>query len=164
MEVFDEKRLKCCAHTSLCVDESIDSFLNDVESTVGRDKLIGSEIGLKAIQSKHSIVTLGLIALCKGLSPSHAVLPYSLYMRYKEWCKENNYSANSFKGFKSNRFGRIGKMAELFLQHKEQLKIFFTEVVDEKSNLLVQAMSTYIHSEWFELACQVYSVFSQQVI
>ena len=109
-------------------------------------------------------MTLGLIALCKGLSPSHAVLPYSLYMRYKEWCNENNYGANSFKGFKSNRFGRIGKMAELFLQHKDQLKTFFTEVVDEKSNLLVQAMSTYIHSEWFELACQVYSVFSQQVI
>ena len=74
LEVCDEKRLKCCAHTSLCVDESIDSFLKNIESTVGRDKLIGSEIGLKAIQSKHSIVTLSLIALCKGRFPLAFIL------------------------------------------------------------------------------------------
>ena len=164
LEVSEDNRLKCCAHTSLCVDDTIDSFLKSVESTVGRDKLIGGDIGLKAIQSKNSIVTVGLIALCKGLSPSHAVLPYSLYMLYKDFCKENKYDCTGFKGFQSNRFGRTAKMAELFLKHKEQLKHFFDEAVDEKSNLLVQAMSTYINSEWFELACQVYTVFGQEVI
>ena len=164
LQIGEEKRLKCCAHTTLCVDESIDSVLNDVELAAGRDKLIGGDIGLKAIQSKNSIVTLGLIALCKGLSPSHAILPYSLYIRYKEWCKENNHEYKSFKGFQSNRFGRTAKMAELFLEHKETLKIFFNEAVDEKSNRLVQAMSTYIHSEWFELACEIYNTFGKEVI
>ena len=164
LEVSEDNRLKCCAHTTLCVDDTIDSFLKSVESTIGRDKLIGGEIGLKAIKSNNSIVTVGLIALCKGLSPSHAVLPYSLYMLYKEFCKKNKYDCTGFKGFQSNRFGRTAKMAELFLQHKEQLKHFFEEAVDEKSNLLVQAMSVYINSEWFELACQVYTVFGQEVI
>ena len=164
LDIDEDKRLKCCGHTILCIDDAIDSYIGSVESSVGRDKLIGAEIGLKAVQSKHSIVTLGLIALCKGLSPSHAVLPYSLYMRYKQFREKNNLDSDSFKGFQANRFGRTSKMADKFLEHKECLIQFFDEVVDEQSNLLVQAMSTYIKSPWFELGCSVYSTFGHEII
>ena len=164
LEIKEDKRIKCCAHTILCIDESIDTYIASIEAAVGRDKLIGASIGLKAVQSKSSIVTLGLIELCKGLSPSHAILPYSLYMRYKQWRTENNLEAKSFKGFQSNRFGRTSQMAELFLKHKADLITFFNEVVDEKSNLLIQAMDTYIKSDWFELGCTIYSAFNGEII
>ena len=88
--VEDEKRLKCCGHTTLTIDEAIGSVLLEAEGVVGRDKLIGKEVGGFAYQSKNSIVILGLIAMSKGLSSSHAALSYSLYMTYKKWRRQND--------------------------------------------------------------------------
>ena len=72
--IDEQKILKCSAHIILCIDEAIDSVLRDVESKIGRDLLAGDGIGNKAFQSKNSIITLGLIAISKCLSPSHAAL------------------------------------------------------------------------------------------
>ena len=73
---------------------------------------------MKVFTSSNSIITLGLIALSKALSPSHAALTYSLYLDYKLWRKEKSESSlKQFLGFKSNRFGRISYLAELFLEH-----------------------------------------------
>ena len=55
-------------------------------------------------------------------------------------------------------------MAELFLKHKPDLIRFFESHVDEHSNQLVLALSKYFQNEWFELGCQVYSIFGQKLI
>ena len=102
--VEEEKRLKCCGHTTLTIDEAIGSVLLEAEGVVGRDKLIGKEVGGFAYQSKNSIVILGLIAMSKGLSSSHAALSYSLYMTYKRSKRQNDLEAKDFLGFQYNRF------------------------------------------------------------
>ena len=162
--VEQEKRLKCNGHVTLTIDEAINSVLLDAESVIGRDKLIGGKIGNNSYKSKSSIITLGLIALAKGLSPSHAALSYSLYMRYKNWRKENDLDTTGFKGFQSNRFGRTPELARIFLLHRDELIRFFDETVEENSNLLVLALSEYINSEWFELGCKIYKVFDDLLV
>ena len=127
-------------HVTLTIDEAINSVLLDAESVIGRDKLIGGKIGNNSYKSKSSNITLGLIALAKGLSPSHAALIYSLYMRYKNWRKENDLDTTGFKGFQSNRFGRTPELARIFLLHRDELIRFFEETVEENSNLLVLAL------------------------
>ena len=132
--VDERYRVKCCSHIILTVDEALDTEFLNVETKVGRDKLISSKVGSWAFQSKNSIITLGMIAVSKCLSPSHASLSYSLYMLYKNWRVENNLSNNEFKGFKSNRFGRRAYLAELFIEQRADLIHFFDESVDENSN------------------------------
>ena len=161
--IEENKRLKCNGHVTLTVDEAINSVLLDAESVIGRDKLLGGNIGNNAYKSNSSIITLGLIALAKGLSPSHAALSYSLYMRYKIWRTENDLDTADFKGFQSNRFGRTPELASLFLVHRDDLIRFFDETVDENSNMLVLALSQYINSEWFQLGCKIYNVFDDLI-
>ena len=162
--VEDSQRLKCSAHVILSIDEALDSVLKDVESSIGRDKLIGSNIG-GAFQTSSSIITLGLIAFAKALSPSHAALSYSLYMQYKTWRSEKELeNKGSFKGFQSNRIGRITFLASLYLEHKIDLLRFFEETVDENSNKLVLALSDYLSSEWFSTGCEVYKSFGHLII
>jgi hypothetical protein len=161
--VEEEKRLKCCQHVILTIDEAINKVFIDTESMIGRDQLAGVSIGTKAYQSTSSIVTLGLIAIAKCLSPSHAALSYSLYMDYKNWREENNLVTKDFKGFKS-RFGRIASLASLFLVHKEDLVKYFSENIDENSNKLVLALSAYFKSEWFSVGREVYKVFEAKLI
>ena len=43
--IDEKKRLKCCGHTILTIDEGIEYVLIEAESIVGKDKLIGKEIG-----------------------------------------------------------------------------------------------------------------------
>ena len=131
---------------------------------IGRDQLAGISIGTKAYQSTSSIVTLGLIAIAKCLSPSHAALTYSLYMDNKNWREEHNLETKDFKGFKSNRFGRIAFLASLYLLHKEDLMQYFSENIDESSNKLVLALTAYFKSEWFSVGCEVYKVFEDKLI
>ena len=164
LHIPDDKRLLCCGHTTLTVDEGVDYVLKDSEVQIGKDKLIGPEIGAKALNGKNSVVVSGLIAIAKGLSPSHANLPYSMYSLYKTWRAENKLEHKEFKGFQSNRFGRTSYLAELFLKHKPDLIKFFEEVVDESSNLLVVAMVAYINSEWFEVGCRVFAEFGRVII
>ena len=162
--IEDGQRLKCSAHVILSIDEAIDSVLRDIESSIGRDKLIGSNVG-GAFQSSSSIITLGLIAFAKALSPSHAALSYSLYMQYKNWRSEKELeSKDSFKGFQSNRIGRIAFLASLYLEHKIDLLRFFEEIVDENSNKLVLALSDYLSSEWFSTGCEIFKSIGYLII
>ena len=55
-------------------------------------------------------------------------------------------------------------MAKLFLEHKSELIRFFESHVDEHSNQLVLALSKYFQNSWFELGCQVYSVFGEKLV
>ena len=162
--IDDQNILKCNGHVVLTVDDAVDHVLKDIEAQVGRDKLAGDGLAFNKFKSKSSIATLGLIAICKCLSPSHAALSYSLYQRYKNWREEQNLPVSNFKGFQSNRFGRISSMAKLFLQHKPDLLRFFETHVDEHSNQLVLALSNYFQNSWFELGCQVFSMFGDLLI
>ena len=162
--IDDQKILKCNAHVILCIDKCIDSIFLEVESSIGRDKLIGINIGSMAFTSSESIITLGLMALAKLLSPSHAALSYSLYESYKMWMEREGLDNSKFYGFSQNRFGRTAALASIFLEHKENLNKFFAEVVDENSNKLVLAVATYIESDWFSTGCMVYNMFRSQLI
>ena len=162
--VDDQKILKCSAHIILCVDKSIDFVYLEVESSIGRDKLIGVNIGSMSFTSSESIVTLGLQALSKLLSSSHAAVSYSLYEPYKLWREREGLDNSNFYGFSQNRFGRTAALAGMFLKHKSDLLRFFAEVVDENSNKLVLAVSTYIESDWFYTGCQVYDFFGSLLI
>lgn len=74
------KRLKCCDHMILGVDNAIDKVLKNIEQMIGVHKLLQLSAGEKAFNSPaSSIHTLGLIALAKLLSPSHAAHSISLY-------------------------------------------------------------------------------------
>ena len=46
----------------------------------------------------------------------------------------------TFKGFVSNRFGRIAEIAKYFIDNKCAILEFFRERVDEHSNQLVLAV------------------------
>ena len=70
----------------------------------------------------------------------------------------------SFKGFQSNRIGRIAFLASLFLEHKKDLLRFFEETVDENSNKLVLALSDYMSSEWFSTGCEIYKSIGNLII
>ena len=165
--IANDKRLKCCGHTILTIDEGIDYVFKEAEIMMGKDNLVAPEVGQKAFSSKTSLIVSGLIALAKALSPSHAQLSYSLYSLYKSWLTDNmedQSQVTSFKGFRSNRFGRTSELAELFLLHKPHIIKFFEEVVDVTSNLLVSAVAAYIDSEWFEIGCKIFSKFRKVII
>ena len=91
-----------------------------------------------------------------------------MYQRYKNLREEQNLPVSNlnfnFRGFQYNRFGRISGMAKLFLQHKPDLLRFFETHVDEHSNQLVLALSNYFQNSWFELGCQVFSMFGDLLI
>ena len=70
--VETEKRLKCNAHILLCIDQAMDKVFKDFETTLGVQKLIGLEASHVFSGGSSSIWWLGLIALAKLLSPSHA--------------------------------------------------------------------------------------------
>ena len=164
LNISEEKILKCNAHIILAIEKAIDSVLLDLESEIGSDKLLGPGAGNKAFQKSSSIITLGLIALSKLLSPSHAALSYSLYSAYKSWRTETGKTNKDFLGFNGNRFGRPTELAILFLDHKADLVEYFHDNVDENSNHLVLAVLTYIESEWFETGCRLYREFGSILI
>ena len=66
-----DKKLECCAHIILCVDHSRDKIYKDTEQNSGIQKLL-----LITLVRKPSIplelLFIGLIAVAKLLSPSHA--------------------------------------------------------------------------------------------
>ena len=121
--------------------------------------------------TKNSVWYLGLIALGKLLSPSHAQESISLYKDYKLFLKKESTSDEStaelssmllkrgFKGFVSNRFGRIGELSTAFTEHKSLLNKYFELQVDEHSNKLVLAISCYMDSHWFRTCCEVSKFF-----
>lgn len=165
--VEDRKRLKCNAHIILVSDVSIDKVFRDIEVQIGLSKLIESGAAHVFSNSSKSIWYLGLIAIAKLVSPSHNKESISLYTDYIEFLKvnvkeSNEYAEQSsallklqFKGFISNRFGRLGELSSLFLQHKAMLLVFFDKQINVNANKLVLAVSCYLSSSWFSICCEI---------
>ena len=80
---------------------------------------------------------MGLIAITKLLSPSHASHTVSLYNEYITWMEVNNITHDGFAGFISNQFGRITELAKEFLKRRELIMAFFEAVVDENPSLIL---------------------------
>ena len=151
--VQPEKRLFCNAHVLLTIDEGIDTVFKVTESKTGKANLISKDAAHVFTSTNSSVFYLGLIALSKLLSDSHCVESISLYKAYKKFLSEQvqagnekaiNLQKNSFKGFRSNRFGRIPYLSTVMVAHEEMLKLFFDTNVDENANKLVLACFSFM--------------------
>ena len=135
LKVDERKRLKCNAHVVLAVDAALENTFKDTETLIGTSNLISSGAAHVFSSSSNSIWYLGLIALAKLVSPSHMKESISLYKEYTNVLKENvnlsNEHANistellrsGFKGFVSNRFGRVGELSKATDSHKQLLQL-----------------------------------------
>jgi hypothetical protein len=155
--IADDQTLKCSAHILLCIDHALEHTFKEAEKAIGLEKLINCANILKS--SSSSLHTSGLIALAKLLSPSHASHTVSLYSEYKDWLStKTGENGTSFKGFVSNRFGRVLHLSNQYLRHKEYLHEFFDTFVDEHSNKLVLAVHTFLNNAWFCCCSEVLSL------
>ena len=167
LDVPEEKRLKCNAHVLLAVDVALDKVFRDVETKVGVANLIGKGASHVFSSPKNSVWYLGLIALAKLLSPSHnaeTISLFSSYTKYLGTIDDQSIKKNDFKGFISNRFGRIGELSSAVKRHINHIKNFFEEQVDENANKLVLAVFHFLKSDWFLTCCDVASYFYTDVI
>ena len=163
--VEDNQVLKCCAHLILGIDHAVDKIFQEAERKIGVQNLIKTSAGSTVFMCPgSSIHTLSLIAISKLLSPSHASHSVSLYNEFITWMDAHKVKYDGFKGFISNRFGRIAELAKTYLKLKEHILKFFEAVVDENSNKLVLAVSTYIQNDWFQCCTEVYSLIADWVI
>ena len=150
--------LKCSAHIILGIDHAIDKVYRNVEQKIGVHQLLEVTGGEKIFLSPStSIHTLGLIAIAKLLSPSHAQHSVSLYTDFKSWMKNNELECHGFKGFVANRFGRIAELAKIYLVWRKWIQEFFSAVVDINSNKLVLAVSTFIENDWLTCCSEIYA-------
>ena len=163
--VETHKVLKCCGHLVLGIDNAVDKVFRQVEQRIGVQKLLGVNAGDKAFLSPgSSVFTLGVIAIAKLLSPSHASHSVSLYADYINWMEQQNIEKYGFKGFKSNRFGRIAEIACQFLRMRDSILQFFETTIDIHSNKLVLAVSTYVECKWFVMCCELYQLIGDLII
>ena len=163
--IDSSKMLKCCAHMILGVDHAIDKVFKNTEQMIGVQKLLEVSAGEKIFLSPgSSIHTLGLIAIAKLLSPSHAQHSVSLYNDFKSWMADNGHQCDGLKGFAAKRFGRIAELALQYLTCHESIQVFFNAVVDINSNKLVLAVSTFIQNDWFTCCSEIYSMTGDMII
>ena len=73
-------------------------------------------------------------------------------------------SSSNFKGFVSNRFGRIAELSKIHINQKGYIQKFFEEVVDINSNNLVLAVATYIQNDWFTQCSGIYAEIGDMII
>ena len=164
LDVNDNKALKCCAHLILCINHGAENVFKQVENQIGVHKLLNISAGDRAFSGGSSVHTLGLIAIAKLFSPSHASHSVSLYNEFKQWLQNHDQGRVKFDGFVSNRFGRIAELSREFVKHREKIIQFFEDVVDENSNKLVLAVAEYIRNEWFLVCSTIYSKLGQLMI
>ena len=152
----------------LAVDVALDKVFKDTETQIGVANLIGKGASHVFNSPKSSVWLLGLIAVAKLLSPSHNQETISLHRDYCSYLRrlgdeEGKVMKNEFKGFISNRFGRIGELSHLVIDHLQHIRNFFEEYVNENSNKLVLAVYTYVKSEWFLTCCEIAAQFYQDI-
>ena len=114
--VIADRRLKCCPHMLLAIDEALDKTFREHEGHIGSSKLL--DVKSKqwtGVSKSTSVMSLVLLACTKLLSPSHAGQSISLYGQFCDYLKKRGVK-NNFKGFVSNRFGRKARMAIEFLK------------------------------------------------
>ena len=116
------------------MDYACERIFMNAEQNIGVQKLIPIATGEKVFKSDSSIHTLGLIAITKLLSPSHAAYSISLYHEYTQWVDAEGIEHAEFKGFVANRFGRIAEMGKELLVRKEPIMNFFNAIVDANAN------------------------------
>ena len=146
----------------LAIDVALDKVFRNVETVVGVANLVGS--GASHVFGSPSVWFLGLIAVAKLLSPSHNSETISLYTEYTKYLQSlDNALKNEFKGFISNRFGRIGELSHAIQNDIVHIRTFFEELVDENANKLVLAVYNYIQSEWFLTCCNVAARFYHEI-
>lgn len=163
--IEEGKVLKCSGHLILAIDHACDKVFRNIEQKIGIQQLLKLSAGDKAFNAPGSSVhTLGQIAISKLLSPSHAANSVSLYTEYTSWMDEQGIERAGFKGFKSNRFGRIAETAKQFLKMREHILNFFEAIVDVNANKLVLAVSAYLQCEWFLTCSEVYGEIGDMVI
>ena len=102
------------------------------------------------------------------MSPSHNSESISLYKDYCHYLSrltddKGRKLKNEFKGFISNRFGRVGELSHSVCKHISNIRRFFEEYINENSNKLVLAVDSYIESEWFLTCCEIASMFYQDI-
>ena len=166
--VSAKRRLKCNAHVLLAVDVALDKVFRDIETLIGVTNLIGRGAAHVFNSPKNSVWYLGLIAVTKLLSPSHNTESISLHKAYCSFLDKltddkGKKLKNEFKGFTSNRFGRVGELSDSFQKHLVYIITFFDEYVDENDNKLVLAVYNYIKSDWFLICCNVVASFYHQI-
>ena len=154
--VESKKVLRCSAHITLGADTAVDKVFKMFENQIGVQNLIELTAGQSNFMNNNSVFTMAMLAISKLLSYSHATLPYSLCVVYKNWRKTEGLDTKDFKGFSSNRFGRTAHLAKLFVQHRDDLVSFFDQCVDEQANKLVLAVSNYVVSDWLFMCAQAY--------
>ena len=165
LDIEEEKIIKCTAHVILGIDAAADNVFKKTEQKIGVQKLLKTTAGQFAFSSpKSSIHTLGQIAIAKLLSPSHAAQTISLYPQFIEYMKMNSITDTGFKGFSSNRFGRIADISRTFNGMREDIMMFFDEYINVNSNKLVLAVATYIESDWFLLCSKIYEELGNDII
>ena len=168
LEVEEERRVNCNAHVILCESNCLDQVFKETEDKIGREKLISTNAAHCFNSPSSSIWYLGLIALAKYLSPSHAQESVSMHTAYLNFLKADIEDKDSdtsdlsaellksnFKGFQANRFGRTGMLSETVIKHHQVLLKFFESSVDENQNKLALACYSYLHSEFFMMCCSI---------
>ena len=114
--IEDDKRLKCCPHMLLCIDEACDKVFREHEGRIGFSKLLEVQSPRWNVASKStSILTLVQVACSKLLSPSHANGTISLYVEFSNFLVDKDVK-NGFRGFVSNRFGRRAALSIEYLR------------------------------------------------
>ena len=162
--IESKKVLRCSAHITCGADNAVDKVFKHFESSIGVQNLISLSEIQSAFLKSNSVFIMGINAISKLLSYSHATLPYSLSVVYKNWRKKQGLETNQFKGFSSNRFGRTVTLAKLFVEHRDDLVQFFDQCVDENANKLVLAVSGYITSDWMLMCSKAYSLIGEMFI
>ena len=111
LDVEEAKVLKCSAHLILGVDHALEKVLKQFEQRIGVHKLLDLGAGDRVFSGSQSVHCFGLMALSKLLSTSHGSSPVSLYNEFKQWQEDRGGNSSHFKGFVSNRFGRIAELS-----------------------------------------------------
>ena len=163
--IDETKRLKCNAYVLLVVDVALDKVFRDVETLIGVSNLIGKGAAHVFSSPKNSVWFLGLIAVAKLLSPSHNTESISLYEEYTKYLSgiDEDDLKNDFKGFISNRFGRLGELSAAITKHIHHIRNFFDNQVDENANKLVLAVHNFVSSDWFLTCCDVAKYFYDEI-
>lgn len=79
LEVDEERRLKCVARIVFGVDGDFENAFKSFGKDVGGEFLSVRGIAHNVLHGTANIIMLGLIALSKCASPSHAALGHSLF-------------------------------------------------------------------------------------
>lgn len=155
--IDEDRRVNCCAHIILGADAAMEKVLLAFERQVGVGKLLQiNNVRFNNAGRTQSIFSRSQIALAKLLSPSHATQSVALYREFCIFVTRKGIT-NPFKGYAFNRFGRICKSAQLFLEFKDVTKDFFREQVDASANLLVECCTAYIDNEWIDECAEIHT-------